>query len=336
MATRRRLLLAGLCGLAAPAALGRAAGADTIVNASHDSTRELYRALNAAFAEQWRARDGRAPTIDQSHAGSARQARAVIAGLEADVATLALAADIDAIADQGLIARDWAGRLPNESCPFTSAVVLAVRKGNPKRIRDWDDLVRPDVAVLTPNPKTSGGARWNFLAAWGYALRKRGGDEAAARRFVAELFANVPVLENDARAATLAFAGRGLGDALVAWESEALRALDSGVEGLEIVLPSLSILAELPVAVVDRVAEKRGTRALAEAYLGFHYAPEAQEIAAQQFYRPREAGAAARHRARFPALELFTVAELFGGWREAQSKHFAEGGTFDAIAGGRR
>jgi sulfate/thiosulfate transport system substrate-binding protein len=336
MDTRRRLLLAGACGLAVPPTLARGAGAETIVNASHDTTRELYRALNEAFIAQWRARTGTTPAIDQSHAGSARQARAVIAGLEADVVTLALAADIDAIADQGLIARDWSARLPNDGSPFTSTIVLVVRKGNPKQIRDWSDLARPGIAVLTPNPKTSGGARWNYLAAWGYALRKHGNDEAVARRFVAEIFANVPMLESDARAAMLAFARRGLGDAVVAWECEALRAVDSGIEGLEVVAPSMSILAELPVAVVDRVVEKRGTRALAEAYLRFLYTPEAQEVAAQQHYRPRDAALAARHRGKFPALELFTVGEMFGGWRAAHAKHFAEGGSFDAVAGGRR
>jgi sulfate transport system substrate-binding protein len=335
MPSRRRLLLAGLGGLAAPSGFARAAEAQTLVNVSFDTTRELYRALNADFAERWRARTGNTLNVDQSHAGSARQARAVIAGLEADVVTLALAADIDAIAEQGLIDRDWRRRFPRESCPFTSTVVIVVRRGNPKRIKDWGDLARPGVAVLTPNPKTSGGARWNYLAAWGYALRTQGNDEARARRFMAELFANVPMLESDARAATLIFARRGIGDALIAWESEALRALEQGVEGLEIVVPSTSILAELPVAVVDRVVDKRGTRAAAEAYLGSFYTPEAQEIAAQHYQRPRDPAAAARHRDRFPALALFTVAEVFGSWREAHAKHFADGGTFDTIAGRR-
>ncbi len=335
MPTRRRLLLVTACGCALPATLARSTS-DSIVNASHDTTRELYRALNAAFVRQWRERTGTAPTIDQSHAGSGRQARAVIAGLEADVVTLALAYDIDAIADQGLIARDWRGRLPNAASPFTSTSVLAVRKGNPRNIRDWSDLARTGVAVVTPNPKTSGGARWNYLAAWGYALRKHGNDESKARAFLAALYANVPILESDARAATLTFARRGIGDALIAWESETLRAVEQGIEGLELVVPSMSILAELPVAVVDRVVEKRGTRALAEAYLRFLYTPEAQEIAGQHHLRPRDAAAAARYRAKFPALELFTVDEAFGGWREAHAKHFAEGGTFDAIVGARR
>lgn len=333
--SRRRLLTVGGCALAIPYAAARAA-AQTLVNASHDTTRELYRALNAAFSIHWRARTGEEVTVGQSHAGSARQARAVIAGLEADVVTLALAYDIDAIAEQGLLAADWRRRLPRESCPFASTVVFVVRKGNPKGIRDWGDLVRPGLAVLTPNPRTSGGARWNYLAAWGHALHARRGDEAGARRFMGELFANVPVLETDARRAMLAFVRRGLGDVLIAWESEALLAAQSGIAEFDVVVPPVSILAEMPVAAIDRVVEKRGTAALAEAYLRFLYAPEAQEIGARYFHRPRDPVAAARHRDRFSPIELFTLAEAFGSWRDAHARHFAEGGTFDTLTGGKR
>lgn len=334
--SRRRVVLAGAGALVMPCAAARGAEAWSLVNASHDTTRELYRALNAAFVAHWRASTGRSVTINQSHAASAQQARAVIAGLEADVVTLALAYDIDAVAERGLVAPDWQRRYPLGSCPFASTVVFVVRAGNPMGIRDWPDLVRPGLAVITPNPRTSGGARWNYLAAYGHALRAQGGDEAAARRFIAELFANVPVLENDARTAMLSFARRGLGNVLIAWESEAMQALESGVENAEIVVPPASILAELPVAVVDRVVDKRGTRALAEAYLRFLYTPVAQDVAARQFHRPRVGAAVARHRGLFRPLTLFTVAEMFGGWREAHARHFSAGGTFDAVTGGSR
>ena len=304
----------------------------TLLNVSYDPTRELYQAINAAFTQQWKAKTGQSISIQASHGGSGAQARGVIDGLPADVVTLALAYDIDAIAERGLLVRDWQSRLPNNSSPYTSTIVFLVRKGNPKGIKDWDDLVKPGVQIITPNPKTSGGARWNYLAAWGYALRKPGGSETKAREFVAELYKHVPVLDSGARGATITFVQRGLGDVLLAWENEAFLSLNElGHDKLEIVVPSTSILAEPPVAVVDTVVDKRGTRALAEAYLNFLYSPEGQEIAAQNYYRPRLAGVAAKHAAQFPNVALFTIDEVFGGWSKAQPTHFGEGGVFDQI-----
>jgi len=304
----------------------------TLLNVSYDPTRALYQDVNAAFAAYWKGRTGQDVTILQSHGGSGKQARSVIDGLRADVVTLALAYDVDALEDRGFVARGWQGRLPGNSAPYTSAVVLLVRKGNPKRIRDWDDLVRPGVAVITPNPKTSGGARWNYLAAWGYALGRWNGDETRAREFVARLYRNVPVLDSGARGAMTTFAERGIGDALVAWESEALLAVKQLGRGkFEIVYPSRSILAEPPVAVVDKVVDHRGTRAVAQAYVDFLYSEQGQDIAGRNFYRPRSPAAAARYAAQFPGLELFTIDEMFGGWRKAQAVHFADGGVFDQI-----
>ncbi len=303
----------------------------TLLNVSYDPTRELYTAVNAAFAAQWKSRTGQEVTIQQSHGGSGKQARSVIDGLEADVVTLALAGDIDAIARTGLLAPGWQKRLPHNSTPYTSTIVFLVRKGNPKGRRDWEDLARPGVSVITPNPKTSGGARWNYLAAWGSVLKK-GDDEAQARDLLAKIFRNVPVLDTGARGSTVTFVERGIGDVLVAWENEALLALQEfGADRFEIVAPARSILAEPPVAVVDRVAERRGTRKVAEAYLEFLYSPEGQVIAARNFYRPRDPAALAAAKVQFPAVELFTIDDLFGGWKAVQEKHFAEGGEFDRL-----
>jgi sulfate/thiosulfate-binding protein len=305
----------------------------TLLNVSYDPTRELYQDVNAAFAAGWKSKTGQDVTINQSHGGSGKQARAVIDGLQADIVTLALAYDIDAIRDNGhLIARDWQARLPQNSSPYTSAIVLLVRKGNPKGIKDWNDLIRPGVSVITPNPKTSGGARWNYLAAWGYALEQSKGDEARAREFVRKLYRNVPVLDSGARGATTTFVQRGIGDVLVAWENEALLAVEKlGRGDFEIIAPSVSILAEPPVAVVDKVVDRRGTRRVAEAYLEFLYSPEGQEIAAKHYYRPRSEAVRARHAKQFPELRLFTVDTVFGGWAKAQKTHFADGGVFDQI-----
>ena len=305
----------------------------TLLNVSYDPTRELYQEFNAAFATYWRGRTGQEVTVRQSHGGSGKQARSVIDGLEADVVTLALAYDIDEISAQGrLLPADWQRRLPDNSAPYTSTVVLLVRKGNPKGIHDWDDLVRPGVQVITPNPKTSGGARWNYLAAWGYALRRWNGDAKQAEQFVTRIYRNVPVLDAGARGATTTFVERGIGDVLIAWENEALLAVkELGPNRFEIVVPSVSILAEPPVAVVDRVADRHGTRAVAEAYLQYLYSDVGQEIAARHHYRPRLATVAARHKAEFPAVTLFTVDRLFGGWGKAQAAHFADGGSFDRI-----
>ena len=311
-----------------------AARADaSLLNVSYDPTRELYRDVNAAFAADWKHRTGETVTIKQSHGGSGKQSRSVIDGLEADVVTLALAYDIDALAAHGgLVPADWHKRLPDNGAPYTSTIVFLVRKGNPKGIKDWDDLARPGIGVITPNPKTSGGARWNYLAAWGYAAKKFGG-EAAAKDFVGKLFRNVPVLDTGARGATTTFVERGQGDVLLAWENEALLALaeGGGRDRFEIVVPSVSILAEPPVAVVDKVVDKHGTRKLAEAYLQFLYTPAGQEIAAKHGYRPRDAAVAAKFAAKFPSVSTFTVDEAFGGWQKAQAAHFADGGTFDQI-----
>lgn len=317
-----------------PAGDGGAAGTASpkeveILNVSYDPTRELYEAIDAAFAKSYRDKTGVTVTVRQSHGGSAKQARAVIDGLEADVVTLGLAYDVDAVARAGLLPATWAARLPNRSIPFTSTIVFLVRAGNPKGIRDWDDLVKPGVAVITPNPKTSGGARWNYLAAWGYAKRKTGGDDATARDFVTRLYKNVPVLDSGARGATTTFAERGLGDVLIAWESEALLAKNRpGGEKFDIVVPSVSIVAATPAAVVDKVVDKHGTRAVAEAYLQFLYTPEAQAIAAREYYRSAQQDAAYPP---FAKLALFTIDDEFGGWDKAQAAHFADGATFDQI-----
>ena len=307
----------------------------TLLNVSYDPTRELYRRINTAFAAQWQAQHGDSVAIQMSHGGSGKQARSVVDGLPADVVTLALAYDIDALADRGLLARNWQTRLPDNSSPYTSTIVLLVRKGNPKGIKDWADLIRPGIQVVTPNPKTSGGARWNFLAAWGYALKQPGGNDASARAYVQALYQHVPVLDTGARGATNTFAQRGVGDVLVAWESEALMVQrQMGKDTFDIVVPSVSILAEPPVAVVDRNVDKHGTRTVAEAYVQFLYSPEGQAIEAKSFYRPRLPAIAAPFAAQFPKIDTFTINEVFGGWRQAQAKFFADGAIFDQIGPG--
>lgn len=311
-----------------------ATGAEvTLLNVSYDPTRELYQELNAGFAKQWEAKSKDKVTIKQSHGGSGRQARSVIDGLDADVVTLALAYDIDEIATRGkLLPPNWQKRLPNNSAPYTSTIVFLVRKGNPKRIRDWDDLVKPGVAVVTPNPKTSGGARWNYLAAWAFAAKKFGGDEEKVKEFVGKLYKNVPVLDTGARGSLTTFTERGIGDVFISWENEAFLATkELGPDKFEIVLPSLSILAEPPVTVVDRVADKRGTRKVAQAYLEYLYTPEAQEIIGKHFYRPIDATVAAKFEKQFPKLNLITVDDTFGGWQKAQKTHFVDGAVFDQI-----
>ncbi len=310
------------------------ASADTrFLNVSYDPTRELYQAINTAFAETWRQRTGQSLSMLQSHGGSGKQARTIMDGLEADVATLALALDIDALAERGkLLPKDWQARLPYRSTPYTSTIVFLVRQGNPKGIHDWSDLIRPGVAVITPNPKTSGGARWNYLAAWGWALRHHGNDEGKAREFIAKLYGNVPVLDTGARGATTTFVQRGIGDVLLAWESEAfLSVREIGKDRVQVVVPSESILAEPPVAIVDKYVDKHKTRAIAEAYVQFLYTPEAQEIAAKSFFRPRSEAVLARYASQFARVNLFTIDEVAGGWRSAQAKHFADGGWFDQI-----
>jgi sulfate transport system substrate-binding protein len=309
-----------------------AVAATEMLNVSYDPTRELYRDYNRAFAGYWKEKTGATITVRQSHGGSAKQARSVMDGLSADIVTLALSYDVDAIAEKtGLVTADWQSRLPHNSSPYTSTIVFLVRSGNPRGIRDWDDLVKPGVSVITPNPKTSGGARWNYLAAWGQALRKSG-NEAKARDFVAALYRNVPVLDSGARGATTTFVQRRIGDVLVAWENEAFLAVkEFAAEKLEIVTPSASILAEPPVAVVDKVVDRRGTRRLAEAYLEYLYSVEGQDIAAKHFYRPRLAAVARKYEAQFPRTTLFTIDQLFGGWSRAQKRHFDDGGIFDQI-----
>lgn len=304
-----------------------------LLNVSYDPTRELYLEFNAAFAKHWEQKGGQPVRIEQSHGGSGKQARAVIDGLAADVVTLALAYDIDVIAEKaGLLPTNWQTRLPNNSSPYTSTIVFLVRKGNPKQIKDWDDLIKPGVAIVTPNPKTSGGARWNYLAAWGFALNKFGNDEAKAKEFMRALFKNVPVLDPGARGATTTFVQREVGDVLLAWENEAHLALkEFGAEKFEIVVPSLSILAEPPVAMIDKVVKKNGTETLAKAYLEFLYTEEGQEIAAKNFYRPRNEKIAAKYSNQFAKIKLITIDEGFGGWHAAQKKHFNEGGIFDEI-----
>jgi sulfate/thiosulfate transport system substrate-binding protein len=304
----------------------------TLLNVSYDPTRELYVEYNAAFAKYWKAKTGQDLKINQSHGGSGKQARSVIDGLQADVVTLALAADIDAIASQGkLLPINWASLLPENSSPYTSTIVLLVRKGNPKGIRDWGDLIRPGISVITPNPKTSGGARWNYLAAWAWAERQPGGSAASAKEFVRKLFKNVPILDTGARGATTTFVQRNLGDVLVAWENEALLAIkELGPDKLQVVVPTISILAEPPVAVVDRVALRHNTREIAQEYLKYLYTKESQEIVAKHYYRPRDAEVAARYARQFPALRLVTIADM-GGWTKNQKEHFGDGGVFDQI-----
>ncbi len=332
-AARRRWLAGAAAGTAAlmlgsPSAFAQT----TLLNVSYDPTRELYQDVDKAFAAQWKAQTGETLSIRQSHGGSGAQARSVLDGLQADVVTLALAYDIEALADRGLVARDWQKRLPDNASPYTSTIVFLVRSGNPKRIKDWDDLVKPGVSIVTPNPKTSGGARWNYLAAWAYALNRSGGDATKARAFVTALYRNAGVLDSGARGATTSFVQRGLGDVLIAWENEAFLARkEFGADKFEIVVPSASILAEPPVAVVDRVVDKRGTRKLAEAYLRFLYTDEGQRIAARNFYRPRATNLPADVTAQFPKLKLYTVDATFGGWTNAQKTHFADGGVFDSI-----
>ncbi len=316
------------------AALAAAASAKsiTLLNVSYDPTRELYVDFNAAFAKYWKAKTGDDVTIKQSHGGSGAQARAINDGLQADVASLALAADVDALFNVGkLVPQDWQKRLPNNSAPYTSTIVFLVRKGNPKGIKDWDDLVKPGVTIVTPNPKTSGGARWNYLAAWGYALKKYGSDDKA-KEFIAKLYKNVPVLDSGARGSTTTFVQREIGDVAISWENEAFLALkEYGADKFAIVVPSLSILAEPTVSVVDKVVKKKGTEEVAKAYLDYLYSDEGQEIAARNFYRPRNAAVEAKYAKVFPQLELITIDEAFGGWAKAQKTHFADGGVFDQI-----
>lgn len=302
-----------------------------LLNVSYDPTRELYKDINVAFAAQLKAQTGDTLTVKQSHGGSGKQARSVIDGLEADVVTLALASDIDPLAKAKLLPSSWQQRLPNNSAPYTSTIVLLVRKGNPKNIKDWGDLIKPGVSVITPNPKTSGGARWNYLAAYAWALRQYGNDDAKAREYLGKLFKNVPVLDTGARGATTTFVQRGIGDVLLAWENEAFLSIDEfGADKFEIIVPSLSILAEPPVAVVDKYADKHKTRKLAEAYLNFLYTPEAQDIIGKHYYRPTSAEAVAKYADKFPKLDLVTIAD-FGGWAKAQPEHFGDGGVFDQI-----
>jgi len=324
----RTLLSALLLGLAA----GAAPAADiSLLNVSYDPTRELYQEYNAAFAKYWKAKTGDNVSVRQSHGGSGKQAQSVIYGLDADVTTLALAYDIDAIADRGLLPPDWQKRLPHNASPYTSTIVFLVRKGNPKGIKDWNDLVKPGIAIVTPNPKTSGGARWNYLAAWAYALEQPGGSEARAREFVGQIYRNVKVLDSGARGSTTTFVERGIGDVLLTWENEAHLSLKELGDKFEIVVPSLSILAEPPVALIDKSVDKHGARQVAQAYLDYLYSPEGQEIAARNFYRPRDAKVAARYEKTFAKTRLLTVDQVFGGWRNAQKAHFADGGSFDQI-----
>ncbi|MBF0154580.1 MAG: sulfate ABC transporter substrate-binding protein [Magnetococcales bacterium] len=304
----------------------------TILNVSYDPTRELYQEFNAAFVRFWKNQTGETVVVRQSHGGSASQARAVMDGLAADVVTLALAYDIDALAERQLLAKDWQTRLPHDSTPCTSSIVFLVRKGNPKGVKDWNDLVRPGVQVITPNPKTSGGARWNYLAAWGWAEEQFGGDQTRVTGYMGRLLAQVPILDSGARGSTTTFAKRGIGDVLLAWENEAILAMEKlGRNDLEIIRPSLSILAQPPVAVVDRQVDARGTRKVAEAYLRHLYSPEGQEIMARHHFRPTDPAIAAQHAQKFPPLKLVTIQERFGGWQQAQPRHFTDGGTFDQL-----
>jgi sulfate transport system substrate-binding protein len=335
MLTRRAAIVGLLAfGLVTPARDAAAAGKSVVLlNVSYDPTRQFYDAFNAAFAAQWKRQTGDIVTVNQSHGGSGKQARAVIDGLDADVVTLGLAYDVDALAKQGkLIPADWQTRLPYNSTPYTSTIVFLVRTGNPKGIRDWNDLRKPGVAVITANPKTSGGARWNYLAAWSWAKAQPGGSEATAAAYVRAVYHNVPVLDSGARASTVTFVQRGIGDVLLAWENEALLAVrELGAGKFSIVIPSQSILAEPPVAVVDKVVDKHGTRPVAEAYLKYLYSAEGQELAAKHYFRPRDPAIAAKYARQFPAVKLVTIDGAFGGWTQAQATHFADGGTFDRI-----
>ena len=310
-----------------------AAHADvSLLNVSYDPTRELYQDYNVAFAKHWKVTNKEVVTINQSHGGSGKQARAVIDGLDADVVTLALGYDVDALAQKKLIPTDWQKRLPHNASPYTSTIVFLVRKGNPKQIKDWGDLIKPGLGIITPNPKTSGGARWNYLAAWAYALKQPGGNDEKAKEFVGKLFKNVKVLDSGARGATTTFTERGIGDVLLAWENEAYLAVkELGPDKFEIVTPSLSILAEPPVSVVDKVVDKKGTRKVAQAYLEYLYSPEGQEIAAKHYYRPRDTKVAAKYAKQFAKVKLITIDDVFGGWDKAQKTHFADGGVFDQL-----
>ncbi|WP_269714458.1 sulfate ABC transporter substrate-binding protein [Caulobacter sp. NIBR2454] len=337
-ASRRSLIGGTVAGLALPAAFAGAAAAQgakpvTLLNVSYDPTRELYKEINAAFARYWKGRTNQDLTINQSHGGSGKQARSVIDGLQADIVTLALAYDIDEIATKAkLLPANWQSRLPQNSTPYTSTIVFLVRKGNPSKIRDWSDLIRPGVDVITPNPKTSGGARWNYLAAWAWALKQPGGNPQKAEAFVAELFKHVPVLDTGARGSTTTFVQRGIGDVLLTWENEAHLAIDElGPGKVEIVTPSRSILAEPPVAIIDKVVDRRRTRVYAEGYLNFLYSPLAQDIIGKNHYRPRNPAALAKYASKFPNIPLVTIDDTFGGWKKAQAAHFAEGGVFDRI-----
>ena len=331
-----RNILIALCVIAAAVAFmpqRASAGDGSLLNVSYDPTREFYQEYNTAFSRFWQQKAGKPAVVRQSHGGSGKQARSVIDGLEADVVTLALAYDIQEISERGkLLPDNWQSRLPNNSSPYTSTIVFLVRKGNPRGIKDWPDLIKPGTVVVTPSPKTSGGARWNYLAAWGYALKQNGGNEGAARDFVSQLYRNVPVLDSGARGATITFVKHGIGHVLIAWENEALLAINEmGKDNFELVVPSTSILAEPPVAIVDKNVDKHGTRALAEEYVKYLYSDEGQEIAARRYYRPRNPAIFAKYASRFPTLKLFTVDDTFGGWNKAQKTHFADGAIFDQI-----
>ncbi len=332
MASARKSLLWAVLGVAVTISSFGVKADTSLLNVSYDPTRELYKDFNAVFANHWKKQTGETLAIKTSHGGSGKQARAVIDGLEADVVTLALAYDVDAIAQKGLIAPNWIKRLPDNSAPYTSTIVFLVRKGNPKNIKDWNDLAKPGVEVITPNPKTSGGARWNFLAAWGYALKQPGGNDQKARELVTRIYKNVKVLDSGARGSTTTFVERGLGDVLIAWENEAyLSVKELGPDKFDIVTPSISILAEPSVAVVDKVVDKRGTRRVATAYLEYLYSPIGQEIAARHYYRPRNKEVASRYANQFAKVKLFTVDQVFGGWEKAQKTYFGDGGIFDQI-----
>ena len=329
-------LAAGVAALASPAVITRSAQAATqqltLLNVSYDPTRELYKSVNTAYAKYWKGRTGQDLVINQSHGGSGKQARSVIDGLAADVVTLALAYDIDAIAARGLMPKTWQSRLPNNSTPYTSTIVFLVKKGNPWKIRDWPDLIRPGIEVIAPNPKTSGGARWAYLAAWGWALRTPGGNEAKAKDFVKALYGHIPVLDTGARGSTTTFAQRGVGDVLLTWENEAhLARSEFGADKFDIIYPPSSIFAEPPVALVDKVVDRKKTRLVAEGYLNFLYSPLAQDIVGQNFYRPRNPVALAKYARQFPAINFFTIDDTFGGWAKAQAKHFDDDGVFDQI-----
>ena len=306
--------------------------ADTLLNVSYDVSRELYKEINPAFIKQHQAKTGKALTINQSHGGSSKQIGSVIGGLEADVVTMNQATDVDVLADKGFTPAEWRSRFPNNAAPYSSTILFLVRKGNPKKIKDWNDLAKPGIEVITPNPKTSGGARWNYLAAWGYSLKQPGGNEATAKEFVKKIFGNVKVLDSGARGSTTTFAERGIGDVLIAWENEAYLAVkELGPEKFDIVTPSLSILAEPPVSVVDKVVDKRGTRKVAEEYLKYLYSPEGQDIAGKNYYRPTDTKVAAKYTKQFAPVKLFTIDDVAGGWTKAQKTHFSDGGVFDQI-----